>query len=164
MIRIFFVLLFWIILSATALGQGPPPPERPEGSREKGMMGGPMHHPTGDRMQRLNFTQEQLTKLQELHEVYLRDTLAWRNELMVKRFALRDLLQNLQADTNQILAKQREISELEAKIQERSLLHLLEMRKVLTPEQIKLLPPSFGPGGLPMQRTRQGWGQGMGRE
>jgi hypothetical protein len=43
---------------------------------------------------RLNLTGEQTARLQELRESYLRDTLVWRNELVVKRFDLRDLLRN----------------------------------------------------------------------
>jgi hypothetical protein len=38
------------------------------------------------------------------------------------------------------------------------------MRKVLTPEQIKLLPPGFGFGGYHEQRMMPGRGRGMGRE
>jgi len=110
----------------------------------------------------LNLTADQSSKLQELRETYLRDTLVWRNELVIKRFDMRDLLRNPQSDSNAILTKQREISDLEAKIQERGLLLLIEMRKVLTPDQIKLLPPHWGwtPGapGMP------GRGRGMERE
>jgi len=105
------------------------------------MMMDPMHPHMRDWASRLNLTEEQTAKLQELRESYLRETLIWRNDLVIKRFDLRDLLRNPQADSNTILGKQREISELESKIQERALLHQLEMRKILTPEQIQLLPP-----------------------
>lgn len=107
-----------------------------------------------DWARQLNLSEEQVVRLQGLRESCLRDTLVWRNELVIKRFDLRDLLRNPQADPQQVLAKQREISELESKIQERAVLHQLEMRKVLTPEQIKLLPPGFGFGR----------GRGIGRE
>jgi len=121
-----------------------------------------MHPPMVDWASRLNLTEEQTARLQELRESYLRDTLVWRNEVMIKRFDMRDLLRNPRADSNEILAKQREISALESKIQERSILHQIEMRKVLTPEQIQLLPPGgegmYGPPLMP------GRGRGMGRE
>jgi len=119
--------------------------------------------PMKDWMSRLNLTEGQSSTLNELQEAYLRDTLAWRNELLLKRLVLRDMLQDPGADENQILARQREISELESRIQERALLGQLEMRKVLTPEQVKLLPPWFGPGGSHGHRMR-GWRRGMGRE
>lgn len=137
--------------------RGPGFPER------KGMMG-PMHHPMENWARQLNLTAEQIARLQELRESYLRDTLVWRNELVIKRFDFRDMLRNPQADSHKVLAKQREISELESKIQERATLYQLEMRKVLTPEQIKLLPPGFGFGGFHGPRMMPGRGRGMGRE
>jgi len=123
----------------------------------------PMHSPMMDWASRLNLTEEQTARLQGLRDSYLRDTMEWRNELLIKRFDLRDLLNNPKADTNTVLGKQREISELESKIQERALLFQIEMRKVLTPEQIQLLPPPGGGGmyGPPMMPGR---GRGMGRE
>ncbi len=125
---------------------------------------GPMHHPMEDWARQLNLTEEQTAKLQALRESYLRETLVWRDSLVIKRFDLRDLLRDPQSDPNQVMAKQREISDLESKIQERAVLHQLEMRKVLTPEQIKLLPPGFGFGGFRGQRMMRGGGPGRGRE
>jgi len=125
---------------------------------------GPMHRPMEDWARQLNLTEEQTVKLQALRESFLRETLVWRDQLVIKRFDLRDLLRDPQSDPNQVLAKQREISDLESKIQERAVLHQLEMRKVLTPEQIKLLPSWFGTGGFRGHRMMPGGGPGKGRE
>lgn len=125
---------------------------------------GSMHHSMEGWARQLNLSQEQMVRLQAIRESYLRETLVWRNELVVKRFDMRDLLRNPQSDPNQVLATQREVSDLESKIQERAVLYQLEMRKVLTPEQIKLLPPGFGFGGFRGQRMMPGGGQGKGRE
>ena len=161
-IIILSVVIFWgVALSPLALAQGPPEKKGWEFRGGRGMMG-PMHSPMGDWVSRLNLTEEQTARIQELRESYLRDTLEWRNGLVIKRFDLRDLLNNPRADTNAILAKQREISELESKIQERGLLFQIEMRKVLTPEQIQLLPP--GGGGMYGPFMMPGRGRGMGRE
>jgi Spy/CpxP family protein refolding chaperone len=157
-------LFFLLILAQSALAQGPPEKKDWEYRGGRGMMMGPMHHPMQDWARQLNLTDEQMARLQELRESYLGDTLAWRNELVIKRFDLRDLLHNPQADVNQVLAKQREVSALESKIQERAVLYQLEMRKVLTPDQIKLLPPGFGFGGFRGQGMMRGRGRGMGRE
>ncbi len=113
-------------------------------------------------LQQLNLNPEQRARLQELREAYLRDTLVWRNELIIKKFDLRDLMRNPQAETSQILAKQREISQLEAKIQERTILYQLEIREVLTADQQKLLPPEFFLQPPPGQRMRQ-WRGGFNR-
>jgi len=161
--KIFPILLLGVVLPAAAFGQGPPPGKGAE-FPGRGRMMGPMHHPGEDWVKQLNLTEEQTVKLQALRESYLRDTLVWRNQLVVKRFDLRDLLRNPQSDPNQVLAKQREVSDLESKIEERGVLHQLEMRKVLTPEQIKLLPPWFGTGGFRGHRMMPGGGPEKGRE
>ena len=158
----FFLLLFLlIIIPQGTLAQGPRERKGWEDRGGRGMMG-PMHSPMMDWASQLNLTPEQAAKLQDLREAFLRDTLTWRNELLIKRFDLRDLLRNPQSDSQAILNKQREISDLESKIQERGILLQIELRKVLTPEQIKLLPPHaggmYGPSMMP------GRGRGMGRE
>ena len=169
--QIFLIFFCWSVVLTTPFGQevpekrGPEMFERkgPEFHERKGMMG-PMPRRMEDWTRQLNLTEEQAVKLQSMRESYLRETLVWRNELVVKRFDLRDLLRNPQSDPNQVLAKQREISGLESKIQERAVLYQLEIRKVLTPEQIKLLPPGFGFGGFRGPGMMPGRGRAMGRE
>jgi Spy/CpxP family protein refolding chaperone len=165
-------LFLLLIISTSAFGQGAWEGKGPGGPwgkgqefrERKGMMG-PMHGSMmGDWAQRLNLTEEQTARLQKLRESYLRDTLVLRNELVIKRFDLKDLLANLQADPNQVLAKQREISGLESKLQERTVLYQLETRKVLTPEQIELLPPGLFWRGFHGQRMMPGQGRGIRRE
>ena len=157
-----FCLIGAIIFSSTALAQGPPEKKGWGFRGGRGMMMEPGPHPMMDWVNRLSLTEEQMAKIQELRASYLKDTLVWRNERVVKRFDLQDLLRNPQADSNTILAKQKEISELDSKIQERALLYQLEIRKVLNPEQIRLLPPHWGGmGGPPMMPGR---GRGMGRD
>ena len=159
--RIFLILLFFAGFSQTAMAQGPPERRGWEDRGGRGMMG-PMHTPMMDWASQLNLTPEQSAKLQDLREAFLRDTLTWRNELLIKRFDLRDLLRNPDSEPQTILNKQREISDLESKIQERGILLQIELRKVLTPEQIKLLPPHAG--GMYGPFMMPGRGRGMGRE
>jgi Spy/CpxP family protein refolding chaperone len=161
--EIFLLLLLFFVMPATASGQGPPEGKGPE-FPGRGRMMGPMHHRMEDWSRQLNLSAEQVVKLQAIRESYLRDTLVWRNELVVKRFDLRDLLSDPQSDPGRVLAKQREVSDLESKIQERTVLSQLEMRKVLTPEQIRLLPPGFGFGGFQGRGMMRGGGPGRGRE
>lgn len=118
-------------------------------------MMGPMFFPLERMARDLNLTGEQIAGLQNLQQEFLRDTLPWRNDLVIKRMDLQDLLGQPQADSNQVLSKQREVSDLESKIQERMVTYQLEVRKALTPEQIRLLPPAFdfsGPGRHRMMR------------
>jgi len=134
-------LFLAFVVSPPVFSQGPP---EKKGWEFRGGRGMGLHSPMMDWASRLNLTEEQSARVQELREAFLRDTLVWRNELVVKRFDLRDLMRNPQADANTILAKQREVSELESKIQERAILFQLDVRKLLTPEQIRLLPPGGG--------------------
>jgi len=108
----------------------------------------------------LNLTDEQVSSLKDLREAFMRDTLEWRNDLAIKRLDLQDLMRQPQADPNQILNRQREVSDLESKIQERMVLFQLGIRKVLTPEQIKLLPPGWGFSGFGRGRMMHGPGHG----
>jgi Spy/CpxP family protein refolding chaperone len=121
-----------------------------------------MHPPMTDWASQLNLTPDQAQKIQESRENFLLDTLVWRDELVGKRFDLKILMRDPAADPQAILHKKKEVFELESKIQERGLLHQIEIRKALTPEQIKLLPPHWGGMyGPPMMPRR---GRGMGRE
>jgi Spy/CpxP family protein refolding chaperone len=115
-----------------------------------------------DWMRQLNLTEEQVAQIRTLHESFRQETLPMRDALMMKRFRLRDLFLNPQADANQILAAQREVSEMEGKLQERATVLQLEIRKILTPEQIKLLPPGFGFEPFPRPGMMPGRMRGMG--
>ncbi len=117
--------------------------------------------PMEDWIKRLNLSEEQTRQIQALRDAYRRDTLSWRDELTAKRFHLRDLLRDPQADPNRVLAVQREVSDLESRIEERTVIFQLELRKVLTPEQIQMLPPGYGGGGFPGPGMMRGGGRGM---
>ena len=160
--KVILIFFFIAVLPQVVPAQGPPWRKGEEERGGRGMMMGPMHAPMMDWASQLDLTLEQAAKIQELRETFLRDTLVWRNELVIKRFDIRDLLRNPQSEPNEILAKQKEIFDLQARIQERGLLLHIEMRKVLTPEQIKLLPPHWG--GMPGPPMTPGRGRGMGRE
>ena len=157
------LLLFLFIAFSPQVASAQGPPER-KGWEDRGGGGrmGLMHTPMMDWASQLNLTPEQSAKLHDLREAFLRDTLTWRNELLIKRFDLRDLLRNPESEPQAIINKQREISDLESKIQERGILLQIELRKVLTPEQIKLLPPHVG--GMYGPPMMPGRGRGMGRE
>lgn len=124
----------------------------------------PMGYPLERMAKDLNLTEEQITSLKDLREKFLQDTLPWRNELVIKRMDLQDLLRRPETDPGRVLNKQREVSELESKIQERMVSYQLEMRKVLNPEQIRLLPPAFDSPGPGRHRMMRGSGPFRGRE
>ncbi len=160
------IFLFFSLLSlssAWAFAQGDGEGKNFEFRERKGMAG-PMHHPIEDWVRRLKLTGEQIARLRELQESYLRDTLSWRNERVIIAFELRELMKKSQPDLNKVLAKQREISDLESKIQGRVILFQLGMRKILSPEQIKLIPPDSSFDEFRELQMVPGRGRRMGRE
>lgn len=152
--KIFCLLGILFFMPSAVFGQGGPPGKGPEFHRGGPMMG-PMLYPLEKMAKDLNLSGDQIAALQNLRQGFLHDTLPWRNDMVVKRMDLQDLLRQPQVDSEQVLSKQREVSALESKIQERMIVYQLEIRKVLTPEQIRLLPPAIdspGPGRHRMMR------------
>ena len=120
----------------------------------------------------LNLTPEQTQKMQALRESFFKETLPLRNDLMSKKLELRSLWLQPNLDEEKILAKQKELSDLRAQIQEKAIKNRLEMRQILTPEQQAQLANlrsrawheygrgcGFGPGpGRPHHEMGMGYG------
>jgi len=83
----------------------------------------------------LNLNTEQSSKLKELREQHQKELLPLRNELFSKRAEVRSLWPKADPGEATIKAKQKEITELENKLQEKMTEYRLECQKVLTPEQ-----------------------------
>ena len=106
-----------------------------------------------------NLTAEQFSKIQTLRETSLKEIEPLQKDLWTKRVELRNLWLAKTSDQAAITAKQKEIFDLQSKLQEKTTNLGLEIRKVLTPEQLAQLPAfsqgtGFGPGA--------GFGPGMG--
>jgi len=98
-----------------------------------------------------NLTAEQSSKIQTLRETFLKEIEPLQKDLWTKRTELRNVWLSSNADPAVITAKQKEIFDLQTKLQEKSANLGLEIRKVLTPEQLAQLPTfsqgaGFGPG------------------
>jgi Spy/CpxP family protein refolding chaperone len=149
-IKILIVGVALITMAATAVAGGP------------GYgMGGNVNCPAG--MNQLNLTPEQKTKLGELREKHWKDTVSLRNDMQAKRLDLRNLWNSPNPEKSMILTKQKEMNDLRDEMQVVATDFRLEMRKILTPEQIAQLG-NFGPGlgfHRGMGRMRMG-GQGPG--
>jgi len=83
----------------------------------------------------LNFTEEQVEKLQSLRTKFSKETLELHNEMQLKAMELRNLWTADELDDDAILAQTEEISELRNQLQEKATRHRLDMAKVLTKEQ-----------------------------
>jgi len=98
-----------------------------------------------------NLTAEQSAKIQTLRDSFLKEIEPLQKELYTMGTELRNLWSTPKADPAAITAKQKEIFDLQLKLQEKSTNLGLEIRKVLTPEQLAQLPAfsqgaGFGPG------------------
>lgn len=103
----------------------------------------------------LNLSKEQIDKMQELRGRYYTETRDLRYELSQKQLEMRKFFTDPKAEDAAILAKQKELSSLRQKMIDKAAQIPVEMRKVLTPEQLQRLDQ------LPAARFGMGFG-GMG--
>jgi Spy/CpxP family protein refolding chaperone len=101
-----------------------------------------------------NLTAEQSSQIQTLQKAHWEEIAPLQQALFQKRTELRNLWLTPSPDQAAVTAKQKEILDLQSKLQEKVTNLRLEVRKVLTPEQQAQFD-TFGPG--------KGFGPGMGR-
>jgi Spy/CpxP family protein refolding chaperone len=98
-----------------------------------------------------NLTAEQSAQIKDLRETFLKEVELLQKEFLTKGQELRRLWSDPNADPTVIKAKQNEIFDLQTQLQEKGTSFRLEVRKVLTPEQLAQMPAfsqgaGFGPG------------------
>lgn len=103
---------------------------------------------------RSSLTLDQKAKLQELLRKFEEETASLRGSILTKRFELRALWRNPQADDKALRQKEKELRELQNQLADRIMEHRLEARKLLTPEQLS----SLGFGGW-MRDPGMGFGK-----
>lgn len=109
------------------------------GRGRRGSRGGfGMGHDPGAAIQgeaKPSLTEEQQEKLKSLRTEFNEETLPLRNKAQVSALELRQLWAADELDEEAILAKSKEVSDLENQLQEKMLRHRLDAAKVLTKEQ-----------------------------
>jgi Spy/CpxP family protein refolding chaperone len=108
---------------------------------------------------RLNLTPEQRAKFQELRRKFIVENAQLIGDLVGKRLELRSLWTDPKADSQAILAKEREWRGLQNRMKDKIVQYKLEARNSLTPEQIEKLGMMGGMG----RRRMMGHGWGMGQ-
>jgi len=113
-----------------------------------------------------DLTDEQSAQIQALRDEFQKQIEPLQKELFTKRTEIRILWSSANPDPSVVTAKQKEIWDLQSKLQEQATGLGLEIRKVLTPEQLAELPAfnrgaGFGPG--PGFGPRMGMRGPMGR-
>jgi len=119
----------------------------------------------------LNLTPEQKAKFRELRRKFARENAQLIGGLVAKRLELRSLWSDPKADSQAILAKERELRGLQNQMRDKIIQYRLEARNSLTPEQIEKFGILGGIGfGRGFHRSHHDGGcgchhhgQGMGR-
>ena len=113
----------------------------------------------------LDLTKEQLEKLQSLRTDFDKETLSLRNELELKALELRQLWTADELDEAAIIAKSKEVSDLQSQLEEKAIRHRLDAAKVLTKEQrTQFAARGFRGRGLGGYGRGGGFGMGQGRD
>jgi len=87
-----------------------------------------------------NLTADQSDQIQALRETFLKEVESLQKDLYAKGQELRTLWSTQNVDPAAVKAKQNEISDLRSQLQDKAINLRLEIRKVLTPEQLAQLP------------------------
>lgn len=95
-----------------------------------------MHHRLAEF---LNLSKEQKDKMRDIRRAFFADTHDLRYDIRLKRIEMRKLFTDPKTSDEALLAKQREMDMLIMKLMDRRAVMKVELRKVLTPEQIEKL-------------------------
>ena len=138
------------LTAATAFAWGP------GGGRGMGMGYGPgQGYGYGPGAAVNTLSPEQVAKIQKIQDDRYAEMAPVRTEMFAKRTELQNLFREPVLDQAKIAVKQKEISALQAQMQEKRLATRTAVAETLTPEQ-RAQMPGFGPGMGP------GVGRGMG--
>jgi Spy/CpxP family protein refolding chaperone len=107
---------------------------------------------------RLNLTPDQKARFQELRRKFIGENAQLIGGLVAKRLELRSLWTDPKADSQAILAKEKELRDLQNRVKDKVIQYRLEARNSLTPEQIEKIGMMGGMG----RRGMRGHSWGMG--
>jgi len=108
-------------------------------------------------------TPEQKAKFQELRRKFREENAKLIGAMVTKKLELQSLWTDPKADPKAILAKEKELRDLQDQLKDKGVQMRLEVRKFLTPEQIQNWKPGRGMGRGFGGGHMMGHGYGMGR-
>lgn len=89
-------------------------------------------------LESLGLSEEQRSSIERIEKHYNDQILGLRSESMSKRFELQSVFSNHLADEQQVRARAQEVMEIHNKCQAMMIDYQMEIRAVLTPEQLRL--------------------------
>lgn len=123
-----------------------------------GHMGSGWHHGGyGNRGFQSDLSDEQITKLNNERQAFIKDTSDLRENLYQKELELRSELAKKDADAKKAVALQKEISDLEGQLDQKQVEHRIKMQKE-NPEFFSGTGRGYGYGGRGMGRGMGGFG------
>jgi Spy/CpxP family protein refolding chaperone len=93
---------------------------------------------------RLNLTQEQMEKMKEMKHHFWADTHDLRYNIKMKKVEVQKLFTDPSADSAVLLAKEKELNGLKLQLMDKKAEMKVEWRKILNPEQIRMLDRIHG--------------------
>jgi len=111
---------------------------------------------------KLNLTPEQKAKFRELRRKFVTENAQLIGALVAKRLEFNSLWTDPKADSQVILAKERELRALKNRMKDKIIQYKLEARSSLTPEQIEKFGAMGGMGHGFGHGFKMGRGRGMG--
>ncbi len=113
--------------------------------------------------EKLNLTDEQKKTLREMRLKHQKEMIPLRGDLKSKHLDLQSAMQADKPDQTKINALVDQIAKVKADIQKKTIAFRLEMRKQLTPEQLKMWDENRGRAFRKFMHDRRGF-RGPGRE
>ena len=89
----------------------------------------------------LNLTSDQAKALDLIQQAHFRETKLLRAEIFLRRLELREFLTNPAARAESIRSKYMELNDLQTRLEEKIIDHLVKIRGLLTSEQMKIWCP-----------------------
>jgi Spy/CpxP family protein refolding chaperone len=113
----------------------------PDQSAAPSGLGAPHHwaHQHHQRGSFLNLTQEQRGKVKEIRQRFWADLHDLKYDIRIKKLEVRKLFTDPKIDDATLLGKEKELNGLKLKLMDRKAEMKVEWRKILTPEQIRML-------------------------
>jgi Spy/CpxP family protein refolding chaperone len=105
-----------------------------------------------------DLTAEQSAKLTDLQKSFIEGTTKLRSEVAVKRIELDQLLAQPQPKTEEVMATQKELLNLQSQLQQKCLSNQLEIRKIVPEEQLSQFSNRWGPGSYTSPGGKRGYG------
>jgi Spy/CpxP family protein refolding chaperone len=106
-----------------------------------------------------DLTEEQTKAIESLQHTYLSKVFPLRRELISSRFELRHLIRDPNVQPKTLLDLQKRMSELQARLDHLSLSYQIEVRTILTKEQLEQLPQDCSLGISPEYDVLTGIGR-----